>query len=406
MTLARHEPEQRLLRRTRIALAVNLAAAISGVVVLVGGIAYLVTAQQQQSAADRYLRLAMHQGTTPDIQYSCLWLFTLRGGVVEGTAQAPPGLPLHGSMLAVAAGGRPIEESLARNGTVYQVRTERHGAVVRQAVFDKAHQRENHRHLIGALMIAGLVGMVGAAAVGTRLSYRAIAPLEEALNRQRRFVADASHELRAPLTRLHTRTQLLLRNTPTLPRPAVVELRQLAKDSRELNDVVDDLLASARLRSGVPEFEQVDLPSLAADLIAAEAGRLGEHDLVAHLAVAEPGLVVAGVESSLRRMLSALVDNAIGHGRPGGKISISIAAVDHGRTVELVVADDGVGLNPASRHAIFTRFVRGNTGRGQRHGIGLALVREVVEDHRGTISAEGEPDNGARFIVRLPAAPR
>lgn len=403
MTAARPEPEQRLLRRTRIALAVNLAAAIGWIVLLVGGIAYLVTAQQQESAADRYLGLAMSRGITPGIQYSSLWLFTQNGGEVEGAEEAPPGLPLRSSMRAVAADGLPIKESYRRNGTVYQVHTERHGTVVRQAVFDDAYLREDHRRLFGALMIAGLVGMAGAAAVGTRLSHRAIAPLEEALDRQRRFVADASHELRAPLTRLHTRTQLLLRSTPAPPPAVVAELRQLAQGSRELSEVVDDLLASARLRSGGPEFERVDLPALAADLIAAEAGRLGEHDLVAHLTVTGPGLVVPGVESSLRRMLSALVDNAIGHCRPGGKISVSIAAVDGGRTVELVVADDGVGLNPARRHTIFTRFVRGDTGRGRRHGIGLALAREVVEDHRGTISAEGEPDHGARFTVRLPA---
>ncbi|WP_158647298.1 sensor histidine kinase KdpD [Actinoplanes sp. ATCC 53533] len=406
MTYARRDPDQRLLRRTRIVLAVNLTAAISWVVLLVGGIAYVVTTQQQEGVADRYLGLAMHKGTVPGIQYSCLWLFIVRNGEVEGADQAPPGLPLRGSILAVATSGLPMEESFSRNDTVYRVRTERHGNVVRQAVFDDAYLRENHWHLFGALVIAGLVGMAGAAAAGTRLSRRAIAPLEEALDRQRRFVADASHELRAPLTRLHTRTQLLLRGAPTLPQPVVAELRQLARGSRELSEVVDDLLASARLRSGRPEFERVDLSALAADLIAAEAGRLGEHELVAHLAVPESGLVVAGIEASLRRMLSALVDNAIGHGRPGGKIAIGITAVDGGRTVELVVADDGAGLDPARRHTIFTRFVRGNTGRGQRHGIGLALVREVVEDHRGTITAEGEPDNGARFTVRLPAARR
>lgn len=406
MTRARPEAEQRLLRRTRVALGVNLAAAISWVVLLVGGMVFVVAVQQQEGAADRYLGFAMDKGTKPGVQYSCLWLFILRGGEVEGAEQAPPGLPLRSSLRAVAADGLPLEESFSHNGTVYRVRTERHGTVVRQAVFDDAYLRENHWHLIGALMIAGLVGMVAAAAVGTRLSHRAIEPLAEALERQRRFVADASHELRAPLTRLHTRTQLLLRNTPALPRPVVAELRQLARGSRELSEVVDDLLASARLRADGPEFERVDLPALAADLIAAEAGRLGEHELVAHLAVPEPGLLVAGVESSLRRMLSALVDNAIGHCRPGGKITVGITAVDGGRTVELVVADDGVGFNPARRRALFTRFARGSAGRGQRYGIGLALVREVVEDHRGTISADGAPDHGARFTVRLPATRR
>jgi signal transduction histidine kinase len=72
--------------------------------------------------------------------------------------------------------------------------------------------------------------------------------------------------------------------------------------------------------------------------------------------------------------------------------------------VELVVADDGVGLDPGNHRRIFDRFVRGTAGEGPRHGLGLALAREVVDSHHGTISVSGEPGGGARFVVRLPAA--
>jgi two-component system OmpR family sensor kinase len=402
--------EQRVLRRTRLVVAVNLAAAIGLVVLLVSGIAYVVSAHQQNGATERYVGIALGQDSG-GIKYSCLWLFTMPAGRpagptvmterAEGAAVAPPGFPVLASMRSVAAGGAPIEETVAGNRTVYLVRTVRAGDQVRQAVFDLAYQRDNSRQLLTALMVAGLLGLAGAGAVGLLLSRRAVRPLEDALDRQQRFVADASHELRAPLTRLHTRAQLLLLAEPDLPAPVAADLRKMVRGTGELAEVVDDLLRSARLRAGAHVTEPVDLAALADDLVAAEAGRLTERRLTAEVH-ADPGRpTVAGVESSLRRMLSALVDNAIGHSRPGGRIRVSVAAVDRDE-VELVVADEGVGLDPAGQRRIFERFVRG--GEGSRHGLGLALAREVVDSHHGTISVSGEPGRGARFVVRMPVA--
>jgi two-component system OmpR family sensor kinase len=407
--------EQRVLRRTRLVVAVQLAAAIGLVVLLVSAIAYVVSAHQQNGATERYVGIALGQDRG-GIKYSCLWLFTMpasrRPGAsitterAEGASVAPPGFPVMASMRSVAAGGAPVEETVAGDRTIYLVRTVRAGDQVRQAVFDLAYQRDNSRQLLIALMVAGLVGLAWAGALGLLLSRRAVRPLEEALDRQQRFVADASHELRAPLTRLHTRAQMLLLKESDLPAPVATELRKMVRGTHELAEVVDDLLRSARLRAGADVAEHVDLAALVNDLIAAEAGRLTDLRLTAELH-ADPGRpTVAGVESSLRRMLSALMDNAIAHSHPGGRIRVSIAIVDQGSTVELVVADEGVGVDPARQRTIFERFVRGATSEGARHGLGLALAREVVDSHHGTISVGGEPGRGARFIVRIPVAER
>ena len=397
--------ERRMLRRTRIVVAVNLAAALSVVIVLVGGLAYLVVGRQQDSTAERFLAKTVATGE-PGVRYSCLWLFTLRGDDWGGASAAPPGFPLRDTMRAVAISGRTVEESVPANGRIYRVRTERAGDEVRQAVFDSAYQQENHRQLLAALLLAGLAGLVGSATVGAILSYRAIDPLAEALARQRRFVADASHELRAPLTRLHTRTQLILRREKELPDSLTAELQRLADGTRELGEVIDDLLRSARLRSESAESDSVDLTALVADIFAAEAGRLAEGGLVAGVAVVGPEpVLVAGVRPPLRRMVSTLVDNAIGHTPPGGRIDATISMSEQGRMIELVIADTGVGLDESIRDEIFERYVHGSAGNGQRHGIGLALAREVVDSHGGTIAAASRPTGGTEFTVRLPAAP-
>ncbi|MCW6007506.1 HAMP domain-containing histidine kinase [Micromonospora sp. CPCC 205371] len=262
----------------------------------------------------------------------------------------------------------------------------------------------------GMVFLAGgvaclLVGLVVAVTVGGLVARRVLDPMAELLDRRSRLVADASHELRAPLTRLHVRSQLLLRRADELPEPLATELRRMVAGTRELGEVLDDVLRGARLRSDTAGNDRVDLAAVAADLLAAEAGRLGERRLSADLRVGAGPPVVLGVGSALRRMVSALVDNAIGHTPPDGRITVSVATVDDGRAVELVVADTGVGFDPAGHRTMFDRFARGTAGTGQRFGVGLALTREVVESHGGTIAAAGQPGRGARFTVRLPAAP-
>jgi signal transduction histidine kinase len=113
---------------------------------------------------------------------------------------------------------------------------------------------------------------------------------------------------------------------------------------------------------------------------------------------------VYGAPSPLRRMVATLLDNAVGHTEPTGRISVRVRAGERG-VVELEVADDGTGFDPADRERIFERFAQSGLPAPHRFGLGLALAREIVADHGGTIRAVGGPGRGAVFTVRLPAAP-
>jgi len=398
-------PERRFLRRTRLVVTIELALAISAVVLLVGALAFAVTVHQQRQTSDLMLRHALDHGKAGR-QDPCSWLFTLRGVTVRGAAGAPAEFPQRLSMLKVAADGEVIDEAVYADGDLYRVRTERHGDEVRQAVFNERYPQEAQRQLLIALLIAGLVGLVVAAATGSFLVGRAMAPVVQVLERQRRFVADASHELRAPLTRLRTRSQLLLRREASASTSLSLELQRMVDGTRELGEVLDDLLRGVRLRTGAPEFTLVDLPAMAAAMIAAEVPRLHERSLAAEVRAEPAHLYVEGIETSLRRMLSALIDNAIGHTPAGGRIAVGIRPAADAGMVELVVADAGAGIDPEHRVAIFARSVYLTGGDGDRNGIGLALAKEIVESHGGTIHVAGQARGGAQFIVRLPLATR
>jgi signal transduction histidine kinase len=303
----------------------------------------------------------------------------------------------------VATGAGPLVDHTTIAGHSYLVRTERHRDAVVQAVLDLRYRTEDRTGLLRALILAEAAGLLAALLIGQILARRAIAPLGEALARQRRFVADASHELRTPLTRLHTRAQLVARRLRGSADPVVEDVDRLVTGTRQLGEVVEDLLVSAQFRQLRQAYGPVDLGALAEELVLAESARAEALGVTIEVRLDESGdHLVHGAKSPLRRVISALLDNALGHTGFGGHVWVTVAEGKGGRMVELSVRDDGVGFDPHDTTRLFSRFVTGAHGDGPRFGLGLALVREVVDGHGGTITADGRPGTGATFTVRLP----
>jgi len=263
-----------------------------------------------------------------------------------------------------------------------------------------------------ALGVAALVGVLGAAAVVVFVASRSVRPLARAFALQRRFVADASHELRAPLTVLHTRAQLLAQrlgsgNLTDAGRDADA----LVADTRVLSEIVDELLASASMAEIGSRTERVDLSAVAhsvSDRITGYAESIGVAIQCEGNADHSPGsLDVLGSKVALERALKALVDNAISHEKEGGTVDLRVWR--DGQQVIAAVADDGVGIDKAVLSNLFDRFSRGegHTTREGRpsYGIGLSLVREIVQAHGGDIRVSSTLGQGATFTMSLPAAP-
>ena len=400
------EPERAVIRRARIRVSVLVGSVITLLVTAVGAIAYAVLVDSQDSQISRELAVSAAFGelAAPPV---CTWGFTRGGGGVAGApAPAPAGFPLRADLDQVNASGAALERTVERNGTRYRVRTQarRDGRTV-QAVIDMRYQLADRGYLLRALALAEAMGLFVAGLTGVFVGRRAVAPLAEALAKERRFVADASHELRTPITQAYTRLQVLgrLAERDGLALEHRDGLNRLGGTLRRLSEIVDDLLLSARLaasptaRDGPP----LNLVTLAEAAVAAEADRAAERQLT--ITVDRPGdpLFVQGVDSALRRAIGELLANAIGHTPPGGRIKLTLGRVPAG-LVELSVTDTGHGFDPGDVEWIFSRFRHGPRGEGHRYGLGLALTREVVTSHGGTIEAVGAPDRGARFTIRLP----
>lgn len=400
--MAATTPERTALTRVSWSITARLTLLATVVVLLIECLIYFITANMRENDIRHDLRWPMEHSSIAEPP-ACTWLIVERDGVVAKTPGLPAGFPLTESLRNA---GEPHFEQVSRDGKSFRVLTQRRGAEVVQVVLDERFHLLERENLLIAFSVALLLTALTVAVVvpaGSRFLYnQAIAPLNDALARQQRFVADASHELRAPLTQLHTRAQLLARRADQMecPESVATEMRRLVNGTRQLGDVVDDILRSA-ISAEQPPSDLVDLSELADEVLAAEDVRAAETGLVLKVQREAGPFLVPGETSALRRVVTALVDNAIGHTPAGGTVVVTLE-VPAPDVVRLSVRDNGVGFDQADGQSLFERFNRGKAGRGQRFGIGLSLVREVVEAHHGTVSAEGRPGAGAVFTVDLP----
>ncbi|MHA4813714.1 sensor histidine kinase [Streptomyces aculeolatus] len=235
-----------------------------------------------------------------------------------------------------------------------------------------------------------------------RTTNETLTALEESVERQRRFVADASHELRSPIASLRTQLEVAAAH------PELLDLDGAVADTVRLQHLAADLLLLARLDAGEePAGKPVALGTLVRMEVErrnAEGGAGGAEEPEGRVAVVAGELAdatVSGSRSQLERVLGNLLDNAARHA--AGRVDVRVRR--EGAWAVLEVADDGAGVPPADRERIFERFVRLDDARSRDEGgagLGLAIVRDVVVRHGGTIGVAEAPGGGALFTVRLP----
>lgn len=223
--------------------------------------------------------------------------------------------------------------------------------------------------------------------------------LEASTGRQRRFVADASHELRSPLAAMQARLDVEMRH-PDPDWPTVAE--SLQQDARRLQRLVDDLLLLARADDDQIRTRQelVDLD----DVVFSAIESLVTGDIAVDTSVVSAGLIV-GDPDQLQRLVINLVENAVRHAAS----TVRIELVEQAGKVMMFVDDDGPGIAPEERESVFARFVRLDDARARPtggSGLGLAICREIVDAHDGRILVGEAPIGGARLGVELPGASR
>jgi two-component system sensor histidine kinase MprB len=213
-------------------------------------------------------------------------------------------------------------------------------------------------------------------------------------------VADAGHELRTPLTSLRTNLDLLLQADAAGGGLDAAARSELLDDVRgqieEMSTLVGDLVELARDEPLPPVVEQVDLAEVV-DRAVARARRRGSS--LAFDVDTEPWWVT-GESASLERAVTNLLDNAVKWSPPEGTVRIRL---NHGT---LTVDDEGPGIAPGDRDQVFERFYRSEESRSMPgSGLGLSIVRQVIERHAGNVRVDETDSGGTRMVLQVPGAP-
>ena len=425
--MTRSRPAELDLRRTARRIGLQTAGLLMACLVVVGVVLYGSVVRSQAEQLSTSLSDAVGTaGTGGDgdhdhdhdlneprggIQYA-----VLDGRGLRTSTDVPAGLPDLDVMRTVAATHVQDRRTLRLSTGGFEVLTVQRGDDTVQVMASTFEQHQERERILGGLALAGGAGLVLATLAAAVLARRAVRPMAQALEQQRRFVADAGHELRTPLTLLSTRSQLLARrvrdrSTPAEQRDRLVErdAAGIVADTAGLVSILEDLLTEADDRTPVPQ-EPVDLVEVVGSVVASATAAADAAGVRLTVVTGTSGpATVLGARTALARAVAALVDNAVDHAQ--GEVGVRVDRV--GRSVVVQVADDGPGVAAETLPRMFDRFAsdrRPTTEAGERRhfGLGLALVSEIARRHGGTVSADNRqpPASGALLTLTVPAGSR
>jgi len=283
--------------------------------------------------------------------------------------------------------------------------TGEHGApYVAVVAADGLELEDQYASLIEAFVAATLVALLLVAGGGYVLVQKSTAPVERSMEQMRRFMADAAHELRTPITILRTRAEVAI-GQERVPAQDTATLRAVERETARLGEIVEDLLTLARADAGERPVGRV---ALYLDDVAAEAvdgvRTLAEQKRV-QVAVGEfEEAKVTGDPALVRQLLLIVLDNAVKFTPAGGTVRLDITAAN-GRA-SVVVTDTGVGIPAEQLPHVFERFYRGEPARreAQGAGLGLAIARWIADAHRARIDIVSTPGTGTTVSIIFPAA--
>lgn len=279
------------------------------------------------------------------------------------------------------------------------------------------------RGLIVDLSLGTGLMVLSVALCGWFLSGKAMEPVRESYQRLKQFTADASHELRSPITLIQTNVQVAL----TDPEPELhrQQLKVVERLTKRLGRLVDDLLFLARQDSGIVEpcFSSCPLDALLIEVMEEQQLAAAEKNIKLSLDLVSPGFVsevdnwftLAGDWNQLARLFTNLIGNAVQYTPTGGQVHIQLqrGSINYAHKLQVKVTDTGIGIPETALPRLFDRFYRVDPARTRTvtapdvetptgSGLGLAIAAAIVENHQGQIHVESTLAQGTTFTVTLP----
>ena len=269
---------------------------------------------------------------------------------------------------------------------------------------DMSIEQATLSNLIRTSLVIGMLSLLVFLGISLYLAHIAVKPVEQAWRQQKQFVADASHELKTPLTVILTNAELLQSSGQSEGAKTQFS-NSILTMSHQMRGLVESLLELARVDNGAVQmaFEELEFSQLVADAVLPFEPLCFEQGLKLFCDI-EDGIKLKGSRSHLRQVIDILLDNAMKYSTPQGEVVIGLKK--QGRSCLLSVSNPGEPISPEDLKNIFKRFYRVDKVRSMNHsyGLGLSIAEGIVTGHHGKIWAEST-DGVNRFAVLLPAVP-
>lgn len=263
---------------------------------------------------------------------------------------------------------------------------------------------EDRDRLRANLFVFNLLVLAAGGAASYWLARRTLEPIEQALDAQSRFTADASHELRTPLTAIQTENEVALRDPGLSKAQAKSLLKSNLEEIAKLKALAEGLLHLASGQGQVYDFKKLEL----GDAIKAAVEPMSATAAKKNISVKTDlkPVTLNGDFTSLSELFSIFLDNAIKYSPPN--TAINIASQTHGKEVLVKITDQGQGITPQEMPHIFERFYRNDASRTKNeaggYGLGLAIAKQIAQNHGGHIEVTSTPNKGSTFTIQLPGA--
>jgi signal transduction histidine kinase len=271
-----------------------------------------------------------------------------------------------------------------------------------KAAADAAQRRTQVRQELVIQSGIALAGMsLLSLVLGWLMAGRVLQPLEDAYQAQRQFVANASHELRAPLTRQRALLEVALADPDADFSSLRAAQERVLASEQDLEQLIDALLALTRGQAGLERRERFDLASVATQVLRSRDSDISELGLDVR-ATLDPA-PTAGDPRLLERLIANLIDNATRHNHPGGHIEIATGTRD--RRAFVSIANTGPAVPPEAIERLFQPFQRlgdARTGHNNGHGLGLSIVQAIATAHRAEVTTRARPEGGLSIEVAFP----
>lgn len=259
-------------------------------------------------------------------------------------------------------------------------------------------------NLIYTFLAVGLVMLIVIFFISRYFANRSIAPVQEAFDKQKRFIADASHELKTPLAIINTNADVLLANGDDTIRNQAKWLSYIKSETERMSKLTGDLLYLTEMddaREGMI-FTTLNVSDAVENVVLMMEAAIFEKQILLDYEI-EPDVLVRGNGEQMKQVVMILLDNAMKYTNAKGSIRLELKK--HHHEMVLAVTNTGEGIAAEHLDRIFDRFYRTDTSRARKHGgygLGLAIAKAIVEQHKGKIFAKSALKENATFYVQIP----